>query len=126
MSKEYGNIRMSKISILMILVLYANANDYCKHPTIKPLVKKIKESLPVEIDKSTILYNFSCYDSTYIYYVTLDLTNYTNNELTKIYIFNQNQADSFFKSTKEKIKVRYVFHSLNGTIINIINSRKNK
>lgn len=114
---------MIKIIILIFLVICVNAKDYCQHPDIEPMVEKRKKSLPIKIDEATTLYNFLCIDSTYLYYVTLDLSKYTSDELKESYTFNQNQADSFSKSTKGKIKVRYIIHKIDGTIINIINSK---
>ncbi len=114
---------MIKIIILIFLVIHANAKDYCQHPDIKPMIEKRKKILPIKIDEATTLYNFLCIDSTYLYYVIVDLSQYTSDELKASYIFNQNQADSFYKSTKGKLKVRYIIHKIDGTIIKIINSK---
>jgi len=108
---------------ILFLGLQANAKDYCQHPTIKAKVNILKQSLPMKIDSATNMYNFVCLDSRYIYYVTLDLKQYTNTELNAVYDFNQNQANSFTKSSNGKIRVRYIMHSLDGTILKIINSK---
>ncbi len=111
------------IILLLIVSIQLSAKDYCQHPIIKEKVNILKQSLPIAIDSATNMYNFMCLDSRYIYYVTVDLSQYTKAELQGMYNFNQKQANSFYKSTNKKIRVRYVIHSLDGSIIKIINNK---